>query len=83
MTADLIRCPKISPIEFANETLKRIERIDPKLNCFVTMTDEYALERAKQMEKEIMAGEFDESLIYRVAFAYEQATNWHLTHPVI
>jgi len=38
--------------------LDRIGRLDPKLRCVITLTKEYALEQARQADKEIAAGKY-------------------------
>jgi aspartyl-tRNA(Asn)/glutamyl-tRNA(Gln) amidotransferase subunit A len=47
---------EVSPVQVVQEILRRIERLDPALNSFVTVTDERALERAEQAETEIRDG---------------------------
>ena len=56
--SELLRTRKVSPVELVEATLQRIEDVGPKLNCFVTVTGDYALERAKQAEREISAGKY-------------------------
>jgi aspartyl-tRNA(Asn)/glutamyl-tRNA(Gln) amidotransferase subunit A len=56
--SELLRTRKISPVELVEATLQRIEDVGSKLNCFVTVTGDYALERAKQAEREISAGKY-------------------------
>lgn len=51
--ADGIRRREISPVEVVEAHLARIERLDPVLNAFITVTAEHALERARQAEREI------------------------------
>lgn len=46
----------VSPVEVVEETLHRIERLDPVLNSYVTVTGELALAQARQAEAEIRAG---------------------------
>ncbi len=46
----------LSPIEVVQNTLRRIERLDPALNSYLTVTAEYALEQAAEAESEIRAG---------------------------
>lgn len=46
----------ISPVEIVQATLRRIGRLDPRLNSFLTVTAEHALARARQAEAEIRAG---------------------------
>ena len=44
---------RISPIELTRACLERIQRLDPLLNSFITVTPETALEAARQAEVEI------------------------------
>jgi aspartyl-tRNA(Asn)/glutamyl-tRNA(Gln) amidotransferase subunit A len=54
--AALLRQRKASPVELTQACLRRIERLNPRLNAFVTVTAEPALKEARQAEKEIGAG---------------------------
>ncbi len=56
--SELLRRREVSPVELTEATLERIDRVAPQLGCFVTVTGEYALERAKQAEREIAAGDY-------------------------
>lgn len=47
---------KLSPVEVTRLMLERIEKLDPKLHSFVTVTPEIALQQAKQAEAELAAG---------------------------
>ncbi len=49
--AALIRRRKVSPVEVVDAVLDRIERINPRLNAFVTLTDEQARRDAKAAER--------------------------------
>ena len=49
----LIRTKKVSPVELTQACLNRIERLDPQLNAFITVTAESALAEARQAEAEI------------------------------
>lgn len=49
---------EISPTELTQITLERIERLNPKLNAFLTVTAELALEQARGAEAEIAAGNY-------------------------
>ena len=44
--ASLIRDKALSPVELTRAVLDRIERLDPTLNCFCTLTADPALEAA-------------------------------------
>jgi aspartyl-tRNA(Asn)/glutamyl-tRNA(Gln) amidotransferase subunit A len=48
----------ISPVELVESYLDRSRRIGPKLNAYVTLTDERALAQARTAEKEIAAGHY-------------------------
>src|ERR1044071_7455874 len=52
----LIRDKKISPVELTQRCLNRIERLNPKLNAFITVTAEAALAQAREAEAEIQRG---------------------------
>ncbi len=53
-----LRTRKLSPVALAELYLERSERIGPKLNAYVTITRELALEQARTAEKEIAAGHY-------------------------
>lgn len=54
--AEQIRARKLSPVELTRACLDRIERLNPTLNAFITITADLALEQAQQAESEIAAG---------------------------
>ena len=56
--SQLLRTRKVSPVELTNECLRRIERLNPKLNAFITVTADSALTEARQAEKEIRRGDW-------------------------
>jgi aspartyl-tRNA(Asn)/glutamyl-tRNA(Gln) amidotransferase subunit A len=49
----LIRERKVSPVEVTEATLKRIEKLNPTLNVFITVTSELAMNAAREAESEI------------------------------
>jgi aspartyl-tRNA(Asn)/glutamyl-tRNA(Gln) amidotransferase subunit A len=51
--SQLVRRKKVSPVELTHECLSRIERLNPKLNAFITVTADSALAEARQAEAEI------------------------------
>jgi aspartyl-tRNA(Asn)/glutamyl-tRNA(Gln) amidotransferase subunit A len=51
--SQLVRNKKVSPVELTHECLGRIERLNPKLNAFITVTADSALAEAYQAEAEI------------------------------
>lgn len=55
--AELIRKGELSPLELTRACLERIERLDGRLNSFITLTAEAALQRAACAEKAVLQGE--------------------------
>ncbi len=51
----LFRKRKLSPVELTELMLGRIERLNPKLNAFITVTAELALAQARKAESELFA----------------------------
>ncbi|HXM49271.1 MAG TPA: amidase [Pyrinomonadaceae bacterium] len=56
--AELLRQQKISPVELATACLDRIERLNPVLNAFITVTREGAMAQARAAEDEIQRGQW-------------------------
>jgi aspartyl-tRNA(Asn)/glutamyl-tRNA(Gln) amidotransferase subunit A len=54
--AKLVRKGSISPVELTHTCLARIERLNPVLNAFITVTRDSALAQARQAEAEIQRG---------------------------
>ena len=52
----LVRRRDLSPLELVEAYLARIRRLDDRLNAFVTVTEERAVERARALEAELAAG---------------------------
>ena len=55
---ELLRKGSISPVELTTECLARIEKLNPALNAFITVTGESALAEARQAEVEIRRGDW-------------------------
>src|SRR5579864_780093 len=53
--ARLYRKRKLSPVDVTKLMLARIERLNPKLNGYITVTSELALAQAKKSETELFA----------------------------
>ncbi len=56
--ADLIRTRALSPVELVRLVLERIERLQPRLNAFITVAEEEVLAAAQAAEQEIMNGAY-------------------------
>lgn len=57
-----IRERKLSSVELTRACLDRIAKLDPKLNAFITVTENLALEQARQADNETAAGNWRGSL---------------------
>ena len=51
-----LRAKKYSSVELTQNLLTRIKELDPKLNSFITVTEELALKQAQQADKNIAQG---------------------------
>ena len=54
---ELIARRKVSPVEVAKVFLERIERLNPRLNAYLTVTAEEALAAARSAEQRVVKGE--------------------------
>ena len=54
----LIRARKLSPVEYTEALIRRIETFEPQLNAFITRTFELAREQARAAEAEIAANKY-------------------------
>ncbi len=54
--AVLLTRGEISPLELTRAHLERIQQVDGRLNSFITLTPELALQQARQAEAEMLAG---------------------------
>ncbi|MDF2939359.1 MAG: gatA 2, partial [Gammaproteobacteria bacterium] len=55
LKADLV-AKKVSSLELTQAYLKRIKQLDPKINSFITVTEELALSQAKHADQLIASG---------------------------
>ena len=53
----LIRAKKLSPVELTRAVLARIERLNPKVNAFCTLTADLARDAARRAEEAVMSGD--------------------------
>ncbi|MGH7311524.1 MAG: amidase, partial [Candidatus Rokuibacteriota bacterium] len=54
---ELIRAKALSPVELTRAVLERIERLNPTLNAFCTLSAEAALDAARSAEQALMQGQ--------------------------
>src|SRR5882757_7652024 len=69
LAADL-RARRVSSRELVTHSLSRIERIDPKLNSFITVTAETALAEADERDRELARG-FDRGPLHGIPIAHK------------
>src|SRR5271169_4334858 len=55
-TGELLRKRELSPVELTKNCLAQIEKLNPQLNSFITVTSESALTQARTAEAEILQG---------------------------
>jgi aspartyl-tRNA(Asn)/glutamyl-tRNA(Gln) amidotransferase subunit A len=55
--APMIRARKISPVEVVSTVLKRIERLEQKVNAFAHLAADQAMDKARAAEKALMGGD--------------------------
>jgi Asp-tRNA(Asn)/Glu-tRNA(Gln) amidotransferase A subunit family amidase len=55
---DLLRTKQITSKELTTFFLARLKQYDPKLHCVITLTEDLAMQQARQADKEIRAGKY-------------------------
>jgi aspartyl-tRNA(Asn)/glutamyl-tRNA(Gln) amidotransferase subunit A len=55
---ELVRRKAVSPVELTRACLQRIERLDPALNAFITVTAVQAMAHAREAEAEVRRGKW-------------------------
>jgi len=55
--AELLRKGSVSSVELTSDCLARTEKLNPRLNAFITVTAESAMAQARQAEAEIRRGD--------------------------
>lgn len=65
-----IASKRVSPVEATEAVLARIERLNPKLNAYLTVTAERAVDEARRAEREIQSGDYRGAL-HGVPLAYK------------
>ena len=56
--ASLVRRKAVSPVELTRTCLERIEKLNPVLNAFITVTAETAIAQAREAEAQIRRGQW-------------------------
>jgi len=56
--ARLIAARRLSPVEYVDALLQRVDALDPQLNAFITVTAERARAQARQAETAIASGHY-------------------------
>ena len=56
--APRIASREVSPVEVTEAALARADRLQPKLNSFITLLHERALSRARELESELASGKY-------------------------
>ena len=85
MTDDLTRLPAselqqkiaakaVSPVELMKAVLARADKLQPVLNCFITLVPELALEAAQRAEDEVMQGK-PLGLLHGIPYAAKDLVN--------
>lgn len=60
--AEAVRRRTLSPVELVEHYLDRIQRVDPRIGAYVTVTPELAREQAKRAEKAVIEAERPQDL---------------------
>jgi len=68
--AAALRARKVSSRELVTQSLREIERLDPKLNAFITVTREAALEEATARDEELARG-IDRGPLHGIPIAHK------------
>lgn len=65
---------ELSPVELMQAVLARAERLQPALNCFITLCGESAMASARQAEQDVMAGR-PLGLLHGIPFTVKDIVN--------
>ena len=69
-----IAAKQISPLELTRAVLERADRLQPVLNCFITIAGDHALAAAKQAEDAVMRGD-TLGLLHGIPYAAKDLVN--------
>ncbi len=73
LRARIIR-KEVSPVEIAQAVLARAERLQPELNCFITLCGDEAMAQGQAAERKVMAGE-PVGLLHGIPFTVKDIVN--------
>src|SRR5438093_12589742 len=65
---------EISPVEVTRAVLQRATRLQPKLNCFITLCPDEAMRDAKAAEQALMRGD-PTGLLHGIPYACKDLVN--------
>jgi aspartyl-tRNA(Asn)/glutamyl-tRNA(Gln) amidotransferase subunit A len=65
---------EVSPVELTKTILARAEKLQPVLNCFITIAEDHALAAAKQAEDAVMRGD-TLGLLHGIPYAAKDLVN--------
>jgi aspartyl-tRNA(Asn)/glutamyl-tRNA(Gln) amidotransferase subunit A len=65
---------EVSPVELTRAMLERAERLQPELNCFITLCADEAMIEARNAERAVMAGE-PLGLLHGIPFTVKDLVN--------
>ena len=71
---DKIGKKEVSPVELMTAVLARAEKLQPVLNCFITLVPEMAMAEARKAEDDVMKGEAL-GLLHGIPFAAKDLVN--------
>jgi aspartyl-tRNA(Asn)/glutamyl-tRNA(Gln) amidotransferase subunit A len=71
---EAIAAKKVSPVELTRQVLERAERLQPVLNCFITLVPDHAMLAAHEAEDAVMKGR-PLGLLHGIPFAAKDLVN--------
>ncbi len=69
-----IASKEVSPVEVTGAVLARAERLQPELNCFITLCGDEAMTEARNAERAVMAGQ-PLGLLHGIPFTVKDIVN--------
>src|ERR1700736_2301550 len=69
-----VRRKEVSPVEITRAVLARAERLQPELNCFITLCGDQAMADAREAERAVMTGQ-PLGLLHGIPFTVKDIVN--------